>query len=81
MSSVHVFVSSGRFRSLREMSEFANHTYTNDGDSVPSRFATEVDLSHYEPATIEIPHSESGVPGGSIVCGPVGAPITNWSRR
>jgi hypothetical protein len=53
MATVHVFVSTGRFRSFKEMRAFIDETYTEEGDGVPSAFIREVGLSGYEPGCIE----------------------------
>jgi len=61
--TVHVFVSTGRFRSAEDMDAFVDVTYTDDGDSVPSSFMEEVGLcDDYEPTCIEVIRSESGQP-------------------
>lgn len=59
---VHVFVSTGRFRSFEEMRAYIDETYTEDGDGIPSVFMREVDLSEYEPNCIEAIPSTSGSP-------------------
>ena len=59
---VHVFVSTGRFRSFEEMRVYIDETYTDDGDGIPSVFMREVDLSEYEPGCIEAIPSKSGSP-------------------
>jgi hypothetical protein len=56
MATVHVFVSTGRFRSFDEMRKFIDPTYTENGDMVPSVFMEEVGLSCYEPRCIEAIH-------------------------
>ena len=56
MEKVHVFISTGRFRSFEEMREFIVEMYTEDGDGVPSTFMREVALSQYEPGCIEAKH-------------------------
>jgi len=56
MATVHVFISTGRFRSFEEMRTFIDETYTEDGDGVPSAFMREVGLSGYEPGCIEAIH-------------------------
>jgi hypothetical protein len=56
MATVHVFISTGRFRSLEEMRTFIDETYTEDGDGVLSAFMREVGLSGYEPNCIEAIH-------------------------
>jgi immunity protein 22 of polymorphic toxin system len=61
METVHVFVSTGRFRSFQEMRAFIDQTYTEDGDGVPSAFMREVGLSSYEPGCIEAIHREQVV--------------------
>jgi Immunity protein 22 len=48
MATVYVFLSTGRFRSLKEMRQFIDQTYTEDGDGIPSSFMREVGLSEYE---------------------------------
>jgi hypothetical protein len=53
LESVHVFISTGRFRVLRELRAFLDPTYTQDGEMVPSTFMREVQLSGYEPDCIE----------------------------
>jgi hypothetical protein len=62
MDRVHVFISTGRFRSFDEMRKYIDETYTDDGDGVPSVFMQEVELEEYEPGSIEAVHSESGRP-------------------
>ncbi len=62
MSTVHVFISSGRFRSFAEMRSYIDMTYTEDGDGVPSAFIREVELSGYEPACIEAIRASSTGP-------------------
>jgi hypothetical protein len=62
MDTVHVFISTGRFRSFDEMRAYIDETYTEDGDGVPSAFMREVGLSGYEPGCIEAIPSESGRP-------------------
>ena len=53
MDVIHVFISTGRFRSFEEMREFINETYTEDGEGIPSDFMNEVGMSAYEPGCIE----------------------------
>jgi hypothetical protein len=55
--TVHVFLSTGRFRSFEEMRAFIDQTYTEEGDGIPSPFMREVGLSGYEPGCIEAIHS------------------------
>jgi hypothetical protein len=62
LDTVHVFVSTGRFRSFEEMRAYIDETYTEDGDGVPSAFMREVGLSEYEPGCIEAVPSASGLP-------------------
>lgn len=62
MATVHVFVSTGRFRSFEEMRLFIDETYTEDGDGVPSLFMNEVGLDDYEPGCIEAIFSLRPVP-------------------
>ena len=45
--AVHVFTSTGRFRSLEELRAYVDATYTADGDGIPSAFMEEVDLRAY----------------------------------
>ena len=58
--AVHVFVSTGRFRSFDELRAYVDATYTPDGDGIPSAFMSEVDLHAYEPMCIEAIASASG---------------------
>ena len=58
--AVHVFVSTGRFRSFDELRAYVDATYTPDGDGIPSAFMSEVDLHAYEPMCIEAMASASG---------------------
>ncbi len=58
MSEVHIFTSTGRFRSFEEMRSFVDPNYTNDGDGIPSSFMTETGLQCYEPMCIEVYHSQ-----------------------
>jgi hypothetical protein len=71
METVHVFISTGRFRSFEDMRAFIDQTYTEDGDGIPSAFMREVGLSGYEPACIEAIFSESGqaVPQSELLPG------------
>jgi hypothetical protein len=69
MDTVHVFVSTGRFRSFTEMRAFVEETYTKDGDGVPSPFAREVGLSGYEPGCIECVHQPAPVPLPELLAG------------
>ncbi len=62
MESVHIFISTGRFKSFDEMRAYIDETYTEDGDGVPSTFMLEVGLSEYEPGCIEAILSETGRP-------------------
>ena len=62
MDAVHIFVSTGRFRSFEEMRAYVDETYTEDGDGIPSAFMREVDLSEYEPNCIEAIPSKCGSP-------------------
>jgi hypothetical protein len=61
METVHVFISTGRFRSFSDLRAFIEETYTDDGDGVPSALMREVELSDYEPGCIEAFHSETPV--------------------
>ena len=60
MDTVHVFISTGRFRSFDEMRLFIDETYTEDGEVIPSRFMDEVGIVEYEPGCIEAIPSDSG---------------------
>ena len=60
MDKVHVFLSTGRFRSFDEMREYIDPLYTQEGDAIPSAFIREIGLSGYEPMCIEAIPSESG---------------------
>ena len=59
VDQVHVFISTGRFRSFEDMSDFIDETYTEDGDGIPSAFMTEVGLTDYEPGCIEAIHRDA----------------------
>jgi hypothetical protein len=69
MDRVHVFISTGRFRSLDEMRAFVEETYTEDGDGVPSPFMREVELSGYEPGCIECVSRPGRVPLSDLLSG------------
>jgi hypothetical protein len=58
--AVHVFVSTGRFRSFDELRAYVDATYTADGEGIPSAFMSEVDLHGYEPMCIEVLASAAG---------------------
>lgn len=64
MPTVHVFVSTDRFRSFGEMRAYIDPDYDEDedGDRIPSPFMTEVGLTRYEPMCIEAIPSKSGHP-------------------
>jgi hypothetical protein len=62
MGTVHVFLSTCRFRSFQEMRAFIDPSYTEEGDAVPSVFMREVRLSRFEPMCIEAIHSKRAVP-------------------
>ncbi|MDI6104721.1 immunity 22 family protein [Actinoplanes sp. NEAU-A12] len=62
MTIVHVFVSTGRFASEKELRTFIEPTYTAEGDAVPSRFIEEIGLHEYEPFTIETTHAGEAMP-------------------
>jgi hypothetical protein len=59
---VHVFVTTGRFRSIEEMQSYLDESYTEEGDGIPSAFMREVGLSEYEPNCIESLLSATGTP-------------------
>ena len=69
MDTVHVFISTGRFRSFAEMRAYVEKTYTPDGDGVPSVFIGEVGLSDYEPACIECVHRPRAIPLKELLAG------------
>jgi hypothetical protein len=69
MDTVHVFVSTGRFRSFAEMRVFVEETYTENGGGVPSAFAREVGLSRYEPGCIECIDHPAPVPLPELLAG------------
>jgi len=71
MEQVHVFASTGRFRSLAEMRAYTDKTYDDDGNGLPSPFITEVGLDEYEPNCIEAYPSASGrpVPQAELLAG------------
>lgn len=60
MDRVHVFISTGRFRSFDEIRQFIDQDYTDDGDGIDSEFMTEVGFREYEPGCIEAILSETG---------------------
>src|SRR5688572_24517996 len=62
MEEVHLFVSTGRFRSLAEVRAYTDETYDDDGNGLPSPFMAEVGLDEYEPNCIEAYPSASGRP-------------------
>lgn len=62
MNQVHVFISTGRFRSFAEIKSFIDQSYTEDGDSIPSLFMREIELKHYEPGCIETFHVDQPEP-------------------
>jgi hypothetical protein len=62
MASVYIFAALGRFKSVAEMRQFIDMTYTEDGDGIDSAFIREVGLSAYEPNCIEAVWSESPKP-------------------
>lgn len=62
MAKVHVFLSTGRFRSFREIWNFIDETTTKDGDPIPSAFIQEIGLTDFEPGCIEAFPSKSGKP-------------------
>ena len=53
MPVVHVFASTGVFRSPEALSAYINQRYNDDGDTVESAFMREVRLTAYEPMSIE----------------------------
>jgi hypothetical protein len=71
VDTVHVFISTGHFRSFDEMRAYIDEKYTEDGDGIPSAFMQEVGLSEYEPGCIEAISSESGsaVPLSELLAG------------
>ena len=69
METVHIFISSGKFRTFEEMRAFVEQTYTEDGDGVPSLFMREVGLSGYEPGCIECLHRRRPVPLTELLAG------------
>jgi hypothetical protein len=69
MATVHVFVSTGRFRSRDEVREFVDETYDEDGEGTPSPFMAEVGLTDHEPACIEAIHRDRPVPLADLLAG------------
>lgn len=59
---MHVYTSTGRFRSFAEMRSFIEETYDEDGDSNPSDFMREIALRSYEPGCIEAIYSVKAIP-------------------
>lgn len=62
MATVHVFLSTGRFRSFREIWSFIDEATTKGGKKIPSAFMEEVGLGDFEPGCIEAIPSKSGKP-------------------
>lgn len=65
MPAVHLFVSTGRFRSFDEMRAHIDPVYDEDdeeSDSISSPLLTETGLTGYEPMCIEAVPSKSGQP-------------------
>ncbi|MEV4280094.1 immunity 22 family protein [Actinoplanes xinjiangensis] len=62
MALVHVFVSTGRFASEKQLRTFVDPTYTDGGDAMPSRFMEETGLHAYEPCTIETIRAGEAMP-------------------
>jgi hypothetical protein len=69
VATVHVFVSTGRFRSADEVRAFVDETYDEDGEGIPSPFMAEVGLTDYEPACIEVIHRGHPVPLAELLAG------------
>src|SRR5687767_9838151 len=69
MDTVHIFISTGRFRSFEEMRAFVEQSYTPDGDGVPSAFMREVGLAGYEPGCIECLHRPHPTPLAELLGG------------
>jgi hypothetical protein len=69
MDTVHVFLSTGRFRSFAEMRLFIDPSYIEDGDRVASAFMREVGLSGYEPGCIEAICRPQAVPLAGLLSG------------
>jgi hypothetical protein len=69
LEKVHVFISTGRFRSFEEMREFIDQTYTEDGAGVPSPFMREVGLSEYDAACIEWTHEDKPLALAELLMG------------
>src|SRR6476646_6990985 len=75
MGTMHVFISTGRFRSPEEIRAFVDPTYTEDGDRVPSAFMREVQLSSHDPDFIEAVHRERPVPLPELLAG------ASWAKQ
>jgi hypothetical protein len=69
MATVHVFISTGRFRSFVAMRGFIEQAYTEDGEGVPSPFMRETGLSGYEPGCIEAVYREQPVTLSELLAG------------
>ena len=69
MGKVHVFISTGRFRSFEDMRAFIDKTYTEDGDGVPSQFIGEVGLTGYEPGCIKAIHEGAPTALATLLAG------------
>lgn len=60
MESVHLFISSGRFKTFGEMRSFVEESYDENGEATDSEFGKEVGLTDYEPGCIECIESPTG---------------------
>jgi hypothetical protein len=75
MGTIHVFISTGRFRSMEELRAFINPTYKEDGEQVPSAFMREVQFLRCDPDFIEAFHREGPVPLPELLAG------TSWADQ
>jgi hypothetical protein len=69
LDKVHVFISTGRFRSNEEVRAFIDATYTDDGIGVPSAFMREVGLTECEPGCVETFHQSNQVDVAKLLAG------------
>lgn len=67
MKQAHVFISTGRFRSLAEMRSFIDQRYTEDGDAIPPPFMREIELRNYDPGCIEAIHADQPEPLANLL--------------
>ena len=62
MDTVHVFISTGRFRSREDLRAYIDPEYDEDGDMLPSAFIAEAGVTRFEPMCIEAIYRPAPVP-------------------